>query len=143
MASSRNTCSVLLGVCLTAVLIAAPAVAHGHKRSGDCLFRIDDAQTQVEDLADGVVVTLTSKDEATVSELQTIAWAQVEQDESERRHDCFFQMAGAQVLVQDLSDGVILTITATDEETAAELQERARQATRSGCRHKGRHGGRH
>jgi hypothetical protein len=49
-------------------------------------------------------------------------------------------MASVQVLVKEVHNGVVLTITSTDEETIAKLQEMVRRTAKKGCRHGGHHG---
>jgi len=140
MSSSFRTWSVLAGVSVALVLVASPIMAHGHaKRSVNCIFAIEGVQLQIQDLGDGVLLTMTSDDEETVARLQKRVWEQVEPEDGTREHDCFFHILNAQVLVKEIFDGVILTITATDEETVAKLQEMARRKMKKGCRHDGHH----
>jgi hypothetical protein len=120
--------------------LAAPAMAHGHgQHSGGCLFGMEKVQVRIDDLADGVRVTLTSDDEEVVDTLQDRAWEQVDPQAGGREHDCFFHREGFGVLLDEVHDGVILTITSSDEETVAELQEMARRVAKKGCRHGSHH----
>ena len=141
MFSSLKMWCVLAGISLAVVLVAAPVMAHGHgRRSVNCVFNIEGAQAQILDLSDGVRVTMTSDDEEVIDRLQKRAWEQVELEDGMREHDCFFHnMEGVQVLVKEVHNGVVLTLTSTDEETIAKLQEMARRKTKKGCRHGGHH----
>jgi hypothetical protein len=141
MFSLLKTWSVLAGIFIAVVLVAAPVMAHGHARhSVNCIFGVDGVQVQIRDLGDGVLLTMTSDDEEVVARLQKSAWEQVEPEDGTREHDCFFHMASVQVLVKEVYNGVILTITSTDEETVAKLQKMARRKTKKGCRHSGHRG---
>jgi hypothetical protein len=131
--------SVPVGIFVTLVLLAAPAMAHGHERSVNCLFRLEGVQVQLDDLVDGVLVTLTSEDEEVVDRLQKNAWEKMEEDAGAQEHDCLFHMAGAQALVQDVYNGITLTVTSTDANTIAKIQETARWKAKKGCRHDGHH----
>lgn len=138
MFSSLKTWSVLAGFSVVVVLVAAPVMAHGHaKHSVDCIFEMKGVQVEIRDVVDGVILTMTSEDEEVIAKLQEQAWGQVEPEEGTREHDCFLHMASAQVLVEEVQDGVVLTITSTDDETVSKLQEMARSATKKGCRHHG------
>lgn len=140
MLSSPRIYPVLVGLFVAAVLAASPAMAHGHAgRSTDCLFQIEQVKVQIEDLSDGVLLTMTSSDEEAISRLRERAWKQVESEDGAREHDCFFNRPGVQALVKEVHDGVVLTITSADEETIAELQEIARRTAEKGCRHGSHH----
>jgi hypothetical protein len=140
MFSSSRTSIILAGISVAVVLVSAPVMAHGHGRhSVNCIFEIEGVQVEILDLSDGVLLTMTSDDEEAVARLQKRAWEQVEAKDSTREHNCFFHMANVQVLVKEVYDGVTLTITSTDEETVAKLQEMARRNTKKGCRHHGHH----
>jgi hypothetical protein len=144
MFSSLKIRSVTLGIFFATVLVTAPAMAHGHaKHSDKCIFQIQKVHVQIEDLGDGVLLTMTSDDEEAIARLQENAWEQVEREDGERAHDCFFHMAGVQVLVKEVHNGIILTITSTDDETIVKLQEMARQLTKKGCRRHGHHESHH
>ncbi|MCP4658871.1 MAG: hypothetical protein GY856_25955 [bacterium] len=52
-------------------------------------------------------------------------------------HACPFHMEGVEVSVENLSNGVTVTLTSADEETARMLQElMAKKAAGGGCVHK-------
>ncbi len=52
-------------------------------------------------------------------------------------HTCLFQMEGVEISVENLSNGVTVTLTSADEETVRMLQEiMAKKAAAGGCAHK-------
>jgi hypothetical protein len=144
MSSSLKIWSVLVGIVSAVALGVAPAMAHGHgKRSAKCIFQMEKVDVQIDDLGDGVLVTMTSDDEEVIARLRERAWDRVEAEDGAREHDCFFHMAGVQVTLKEAHDGVILTITSDNEKTITELQEMARRATKKGCRHYSHHESHH
>jgi hypothetical protein len=131
--------SLLVSFFIAAVLVTAPVMAHGHaKHSIDCIFGMKGMEVQIRDLADGVQITMTSEDEEVITRLQKRAWEKVEPGDDMREHDCLLHMTSVQVLVEEVPNGVILTVTSTEDETIAKLQEMARR-TKKGCRHDGHH----
>ena len=139
MLTALKRWSVLAGISVAVVLVAAPVMAHGHVRHpADCIFGVEGVEVEILDLSDGVLLTMTSDDGEVVAALQKRAWEQVEPQDGKREHDCFFHMASVQVLVKEVHDGVILTITSADEKTIAKLQKMARRTVK-GCRRDGHH----
>jgi hypothetical protein len=136
MSPSFRRWSVLVGISIAVAMVAAPVMAHGHaRRSVNCAFEMKAVQVEILDLADGVRLTMTSDDEEVVDRLQKRIWEQVEPGDGTREHDCFFHMANVDILVKEVYNGVVLTLTSTDEKTIAVLQEMARRKTKKGCRH--------
>jgi hypothetical protein len=130
---------LLAGIFVAVVLVTAPVIGHGHARhSVDCIFGIKGVQVQIRDLADGVQLTMMSEDEEAIARLQKRAWEEVEPEDGTRTHDCFLHMASVQVLVKEVHNGVILTVTSIDDETIVKIQEMARRETKR-CRHDGHH----
>lgn len=118
-----------------AVPSTSPANASGSVAATSCPTDVFPAKVEVTDLADGVVVTITSIDDGAVRDARArakhLALADAGDDLAKR---CPVAVPGALVSVSDVDGGVTVTLRATPARSAASLQHEVRERQEAGFR---------
>lgn len=114
-------------LCVIAAAVAAVPVLAGEVSGSNCCMTQPGVERTVAQLADGVRITLTARDKATVETLQ----ARTATCPREACGDCPMHAEGVTRTVEKTESGVTITATSSDQALVAKLQQHVEAA--AGC----------
>lgn len=114
---------------LTLVVVFGLAAGSPLLAGGACCSKDQAVSKQVENLPNGVKITMTSSDPRVVAQMQS----KTEACGQEGCKDCPMHAQGVTRTVEKIANGVVITATASDAQLVAALQKHAASMTTAGC----------